>query len=57
MKSAWLQPFTWAAIAETNRQLCVPKAAPHKRASGGWRAAGDGLASLRSNSKDTRDKP
>ncbi len=36
MKRAWLQPFTWAVIVETNRQLCVPKAALHKPTSDGY---------------------
>lgn len=30
MKRAWLEPFTWAVIVETNRQLCLPKDALHK---------------------------
>ncbi len=36
MKSAWLQPFTWAVIVETNRQLCLPKGALHKPTSDGY---------------------
>ena len=39
MKRAWLQPFTWAVIAETNRHLCVPKAALHKPTSDGYEPA------------------
>lgn len=35
MKRAWLQPFTWAVIVETNRQLCQPKGALHKATSDG----------------------
>ena len=38
MKRAWLQPFTWAVIVETNRQLCLPKAALHKPTSDGYEA-------------------
>lgn len=36
MKRAWLQPFTWAVIVETNRQLCQPKGALHKPTSDGY---------------------
>lgn len=36
MNRAWLQPFTWAVIVETNRQLCLPKGALHKPASDGY---------------------
>lgn len=36
MKRAWLQPFTWAVIVETNRQLCLPKGALHKPTSDGY---------------------
>jgi hypothetical protein len=36
VKRAWLQPFTWAVIVETNRQLCLPKAALHKPTSDGY---------------------
>jgi hypothetical protein len=36
MKRAWLQPFTWAVIVETNRQLCQPKGALHKPTSDGF---------------------
>ncbi|MBI4661861.1 MAG: Fic family protein [Verrucomicrobia bacterium] len=36
MKRAWLQPFTWAVIVETNRQLCLPKGALHKATSDGY---------------------
>lgn len=36
MKRAWLQPFTWTVIVETNRQLCLPKGALHKPASDGY---------------------
>ncbi len=36
MKRAWLKPFTWAVIIETNRQLCLPKSAEHKPTSDGY---------------------
>lgn len=36
MKRAWLQPFTWSVIVETNRQLCLPKGALHKPTSDGY---------------------
>ncbi len=36
MKRAWLEPFTWAVIVETNRQLCAPKAALHQPTSDGY---------------------
>jgi hypothetical protein len=36
MKRAWLQPFTWTVIVETNRQLCQPKGALHKPTSDGY---------------------
>mgnify|MGYP001312379196 CR=1 FL=1 len=36
MKRAWLQPFTWEVITETNRQLCLPKAALHKPTRDGY---------------------
>jgi hypothetical protein len=36
MKQAWLKPFTWAVIVETNRQLCLPKGALHKPTSDGF---------------------
>jgi hypothetical protein len=36
VKRAWLQPFTWAVIVETNRQLCLPKGALHKPTSDGY---------------------
>ena len=32
----WLEPFTWAVIVETNRQLCSPKNALHKPTSEGY---------------------
>jgi len=36
VKDAWLQPFDWAVIVETNRQLCSPKSALHKPTSDGY---------------------
>jgi hypothetical protein len=36
MRQAWLKPFTWAVIVETNRQLCLPKGALHKPTSDGY---------------------
>jgi len=36
MKRAWLHPFTWAVIVETNRQLCLPKAALHQPTRDGY---------------------
>jgi hypothetical protein len=36
MKRAWLQPFTWAVVVETNRQLCQPKGALHKPTRDGY---------------------
>lgn len=36
MKQAWLKPFTWAVIVETNRLLCLPKQALHKPTSDGY---------------------
>ena len=36
MKRAWLLPFTWAVIVETNRQLCQPKGALHKPTTDGY---------------------
>jgi hypothetical protein len=36
VKRAWLQPFTWAVIVETNRQLCLPQGALHKPTSDGY---------------------
>ncbi|HNQ87698.1 MAG TPA: hypothetical protein PKM73_03580 [Verrucomicrobiota bacterium] len=36
MKCAWLAPFTWPVIVETNRQLCLPKGALHKPTSDGY---------------------
>jgi hypothetical protein len=36
VKRSWLQPFTWAVIVETNRQLCGPKGALHKPTSDGY---------------------
>jgi hypothetical protein len=36
MKRAWLQPFTWTVIVETNRQICLPKGALHKPTSDGY---------------------
>jgi len=39
MKRAWLQPFTWAVIVETNRQLCLPGGALHKPTSDGHEPA------------------
>lgn len=39
MKRNWLQPFTWAVIVETNRQLCLPTGALHKPTSDGYEPA------------------
>ena len=36
MKRAWLAPFTWPVIVETNRQLCLPKGALHAPTSDGF---------------------
>ena len=36
MKRSFLEPYTWAVIVETNRQLCLPKAALHKPTSDGY---------------------
>ena len=36
MNRAWLAPFTWNVIVETNRQLCAPKQALHKPTSDGY---------------------
>lgn len=36
MKRTWLEPFTWAVIVETNRQLCLPKGALHRPTSDGY---------------------
>ncbi|MBU6402062.1 MAG: hypothetical protein KGS61_17225 [Verrucomicrobia bacterium] len=36
MKRSWLEPYTWAVIVETNRQLCQPKGALHKPTSDGY---------------------
>jgi len=38
VKRAWLAPFAWAVIVETNRQLCLPKGALHKPTSDGYDA-------------------
>lgn len=38
MKRAWLQPFTWPVIIETNRQLCAPKGAVHRPTTDGYEA-------------------
>ena len=39
MKGYLLLPFSWAVIAETNRQLCLPKGALHKPTSDGHESA------------------
>ncbi len=39
MKRAWLEPFTWAVIVETNRQLCLPTGALHRPTSDGYQPA------------------
>jgi hypothetical protein len=36
VKRAWLEPFTWAVIVETNCQLCLPKGALHKPTTDGY---------------------
>ncbi|MBN2508121.1 MAG: hypothetical protein JXQ71_15655 [Verrucomicrobia bacterium] len=36
MKRAWLAPFTWPVIVETNRRLCLPKDALHRPTSDGY---------------------
>lgn len=36
MRHAWLAPFTWTVIVETNRQLCLPKGALHQPTSDGY---------------------
>lgn len=36
MKQAWLAPFGWEVIVETNRQLCAPKGALHRPTSEGY---------------------
>jgi hypothetical protein len=36
VKRAWLQPFTWAVIVETNCQLCQARGALHKPTSDGY---------------------
>ena len=36
MKRAWLEPFTWPVIMETNRQLCLPGGPLHKPTSDGY---------------------
>lgn len=38
MTRAWLAPFTWPVIVETNRQLCLPKGALHMPTSDGYEA-------------------
>ncbi|HOX03621.1 MAG TPA: hypothetical protein P5555_15920 [Candidatus Paceibacterota bacterium] len=49
MKQAWLKPFTWAVIVETNRQLCLPSGALHKPTSGGYEPARQLWESLHRN--------
>jgi hypothetical protein len=39
MTRAWLKPFTWAVIIETNRQLCLPKGVLHKPTTDGYESA------------------
>jgi len=36
MKRAWLGPFTWPVIVETNRQICLPSGALHQPTSDGY---------------------
>jgi hypothetical protein len=36
VKRRWFEPFTWAVIVETNRQLCQPKGALHKATGDGY---------------------
>jgi len=36
MKRAWLTPFTWPVLVETNRQLCLAKHALHGPTSDGY---------------------
>ncbi len=36
MKRAWLEPFTWPVIVETNRLLCQPQGALHQPTSEGY---------------------
>jgi hypothetical protein len=36
VKRAWLAPFTWPVIVETNRQLCLLKGALHAPTSDGF---------------------
>ncbi len=47
MKRPWLDPFTWAVIVETNRQLCQPKGALHKPTTDGYEPARQLWESLR----------
>jgi hypothetical protein len=39
VKRAWLAPFTWPVIVETNRRLCQPKGALHAPTSDGYEPA------------------
>ena len=47
MKRAWLEPFTWPIIVETNRRLCLPKGAMHQASSDGYEPARHLWESLR----------